>query len=81
MLNDVNCIYPANKSQMYSCVENIDGAYNLGLSDGFRSLMSPMARPHCDLVVGLEGPLATFVRCSTSVITTLIPSLLAMDKR
>mgnify|MGYP003326891949 CR=1 FL=1 len=56
MLKDANSAYSANKSQMHVYLESLERTYNLGLSGGARSLMSPMVRPNGDLMAGFEDP-------------------------
>ena len=56
MLNEANSTYSANKSQMHVYLENVERTYNLALAEGARSIMSPMVRPHGDLMAGFEDP-------------------------
>lgn len=56
MLNEANSTYSANKSQMHVYLESVERTYNLALAEGARSIMSPIVRPHGDLLAGFEDP-------------------------
>lgn len=56
MLNEGNSEYSINKSQMHVHVMDVEKTYELALINGARSLMSPVVRPHGDLMAGFEDP-------------------------
>ena len=56
MLNEANSDYEVNKSQMHVYVTDVEKTYELALTNNAKSLMSPMVRPHGDLMAGFEDP-------------------------
>ena len=56
MLNEANPDYEVNKSQMHVYVMDVEKTYELALTNNAKSLMSPMVRPHGDLMAGFEDP-------------------------
>ena len=56
MLNEANSDYEVNKSQMHVYVTDVEKTYKLALTNDAKSLMSPMVRPHGDLMAGFEDP-------------------------
>ena len=56
MLNECNEHYPANVSQMYLYVEDVESKYSKALDAGAASIMEPNDRPYGDRIAGIKDP-------------------------